>query len=426
MTPSTPSATDDTTRRLSTDAWRILMARILRSAAYGALATVLSIHLERIGLEAVEVGAVLTSALVGSLAANIVWSLSADSFGRRRTVVLMALAMAVSGFIFAITTSVWLLVITAFAGTISATASEVGPFQSVDQAMLPQTVAASHRTWAFSIYNMAAYLAAAVGSLLAGFAGSSVLPEGSGGGLQIVFIAYGFAGLVNAGLFAILSPAVELSPVDGASRYIGLDRSKTIVFKLSALFAIDAFAGGLVVQSVVAYWFHLRWNLDLVSLGSVFFAVNLVAGLSMLLAPVLAERIGLLNTMVWTHIPSNIMLMMVPLAPNVEIAVALFVGRMLVSQMDVPARQSYMMAIVDPAERVPAAGITNVARAAASAISPVISTAAFASASLGLPFIVAGAMKIGYDLIIWQTFRNIRPKEEIERLQRRQANGPQG
>ncbi|MFB9953019.1 MFS transporter [Rhizobium puerariae] len=422
MTTNASSAASETTKRLSTDAWRILIARILRSAAYGALATVLSIHLERIGLGAVEVGAVLTSALIGSLVANILWSLTADRFGRRRTVVVMALVMAVSGFIFAVTTDIWLLVITAFAGTISATASEVGPFQSIDQAMLPQIVPPGHRTWAFSIYNMAAYIAAAIGSLLAGFAGSPVPPGFlSVDGLQILFLAYGFVGLANAVLFGILSPAVELGPVDGASRYAGLDRSKAIVFKLSALFAVDAFAGGLVVQSVVAYWFHLRWNLDLVSLGSVFFAVNLVAGLSMLLAPALAERIGLLNTMVWTHIPSSIMLMMVPLAPNVEMAVALFVGRMLVSQMDVPARQSYMAAIVDPAERVPAAGITNVARAAASAISPVISTAAFASASLGLPFIVAGAMKIGYDLIIWQTFRNIRPKEEIERLERRQA-----
>ncbi|MBY3075160.1 MFS transporter [Rhizobium laguerreae] len=422
MTSNASPTVRETTKRLSADAWWILIARILRSAAYGALATVLSIHLERIGLEALEVGAVLTSALVGSLAANIIWSLTADRFGRRRTVVVMALVMAVSGFIFAITNEVWLLVITAFAGTISATASEVGPFQSIDQAILPQVVSPAHRTWAFSIYNMAAYIAAAIGSLLAGFAGSSMLPGILGDGLQIVFVAYGLAGVANALLFGILSPAVELSRVDGASRYLGLDRSKAVVFKLSALFAIDAFAGGLVVQSVVAYWFHLRWDLDLMSLGSVFFAVNLVAGLSMLLAPVLAERIGLLNTMVWTHIPSNIMLMMVPLAPNVEIAIALFVGRMLVSQMDVPARQSYMMAIVDPAECVPAAGITNVARAAASAISPVISTAAFASASLGLPFVVAGAIKIGYDLIIWQTFRNVRPKEEIERLERRRAN----
>ncbi|MBY3088424.1 MFS transporter [Rhizobium laguerreae] len=422
MTSNASPTVRETTKRLSADAWWILIARILRSAAYGALATVLSIHLERIGLEALEVGAVLTSALVGSLAANIIWSLTADCFGRRRTVVVMALVMAVSGFIFAITNEVWLLVITAFAGTISATASEVGPFQSIDQAILPQVVSPAHRTWAFSIYNMAAYIAAAIGSLLAGFAGSSMLPGILGDGLQIVFVAYGLAGVANALLFGILSPAVELSRVDGASRYIGLERSKAVVFKLSALFAIDAFAGGLVVQSVVAYWFHLRWDLDLMSLGSVFFAVNLVAGFSMLLAPVLAERIGLLNTMVWTHIPSNIMLMLVPLAPSVEIAIALFVGRMLVSQMDVPARQSYMMAIVDPAERVPAAGITNVARAAASAISPVISTAAFASASLGLPFVVAGLMKIGYDLIIWQTFRNVRPKEEIERLERRRAN----
>ncbi|MBY3314433.1 MFS transporter [Rhizobium laguerreae] len=422
MTTNASQTTRETTKRLSADAWWILIARILRSAAYGALATVLSIHLERIGLEALEVGAVLTSALVGSLAANIIWSLTADRFGRRRTVVVMALVMAVSGFIFAITNEVWLLVITAFAGTISATASEVGPFQSIDQAILPQVVSPAYRTWAFSIYNMAAYIAAAIGSLLAGLAGSSMLPEIVGDGLQIVFVAYGLTGVANAVLFGILSPAVELSRVDGASRYLGLDRSKAVVFKLGALFAIDAFAGGLVVQSVVAYWFHLRWDLNLMSLGSVFFAVNLVAGLSMLLAPVLAERIGLLNTMVWTHIPSNIMLMLVPLAPSVEIAIALFVGRMLVSQMDVPARQSYMMAIVDPAERVPAAGITNVARAAASAISPVISTAAFASASLGLPFVVAGLMKIGYDLIIWQTFRNLRPKEEIERLERRRAN----
>lgn len=416
MTTNVPSTASYLTRRLSVDAWRILIARVLRSAAYGALATVLSIHLESIGLDAIEVGAVLTSALIGSLAANILWSLTADRFGRRRTVVVMALVMGVSGFIFTITTEMWLLVITAFAGTISASAAEVGPFQTVEQAMLPQTVAQTHRTWAFSIYNMAAYFAAAIGSLLAGFAGIF-----DGGRLDLVFIAYGVVGFANALLFGTLSPAVELSRVDGASRYVGLDRSKATVFKLSALFAIDAFAGGLVVQSVVSYWFYLRWNLDLVALGSVFFAVNLVAGLSMLLAPPLAERVGLLNTMVWTHVPSNIMLILVPLAPNVEIAIVLLIGRMLVSQMDVPARQSYTMAIVDPAERVPAAGITNVARAAAAALSPVISTVAFASGSLALPFIVAGSMKLGYDLLIWRTFRNLRPKEEIERQERRES-----
>jgi len=188
------------------------------------------------------------------------------------------------------------------------------------------------------------------------------------------------------------------------------------VARLSALFGLDALAGGFVLQSIVAYWFHLRWGLSPAALGVLFFWVGVLSGLSLLAAIWLARRFGLLNTMVFTHLPSNLLLVLVPLAPAAWLAVLLFLARMSVSQMDVPTRKSYTMAVVDPDERTAAAGITNVARTAASAVSPVLSGAAVGIGALGLPFFVAGGLKVVYDGLIYLTFRNVHPPEEQERL----------
>ena len=408
------------------DGRKLLITRMLRSFGYGYLAVVLAIYLEKIGLDTFQIGLILTGALAGSAAMNVFWSLKADAFGRRRTVALMGLLMAVGGVLFAVTDNVWLLALAAFSGTISATASEVGPFLTVEQAILPQTAPDERRTWLFAVYDMLGNFAGAMGALFAGTVGWwASLGFAGAAAYKPLFVLYGIIGLLNTLVFLRLSAKVELAKVEGGQKFVGIHRSRGMVTRLSLLFSMDSFAGGLVVQSLVAYWFYLRWGMSPEVLGVVFFWVNVVSGLSFLGAAPLANRIGLLNTMVFTHLPSNLLLILVPLAPTVELAVAAFLLRMSVSQMDVPTRKSYTMAVVDPDERTATAGITNTVRTAAAAAAPVLSGFAFSVAALGIPFFVAGAVKIVYDGLIWATFKDVRPPEEEARHQAKQERRAQ-
>jgi MFS family permease len=398
---------------LNRDGKTLLACRLLRTFGYGSLAVVLALALEQRGLDPFQVGLVLTAALAGSAAITVIWSLLADRYGRRKTVATMALAMAAGGLLFALTDTVWLLVLASFTGTISATSAEVGPFQTVEQAILPQTAPEERRTWLFAVYTMLGNFAGAAGSLFAGAFGA--LAPGALSGPHAyapLFFLYAAIGLANFALFSTLSERVELAHVQGRRGLIGLHRSRGTVARLSLLFGLDAFAGGLVIQSLVAYWLHIRWGLSPATLGVVFFWVNVLSGLSLLAASWLARRVGLLNTMVFTHLPSNVLLMLVPLAPTAWLAVACFLARMSVSQMDVPTRQSYTMALVDPDERTATAGITTVARTAATALSPLVSSLAFGSSALALPFLLAGGLKIAYDLLLYATFRRVRPPED--------------
>ena len=407
---------------LSADGRRLLIARALRTFAYGYLTVILGVYLDRLGLDPTHIGIVLAAAIGGSAAMTIVWSLLADRYGRRRTVATMAVLMAVGGLVFGLADSFAILLVAAFTGTISATSSEIGVFQTVDQAMLPQTAPDERRTWLFSIYNTVATFAGALGALFAAsasvFAGLGLVGADA---YRPLFVLYAGIGVANLLLFLGLSDGIEVARVHGERRFIGIHRSAGKVAKLSALFGLDAFAGALVVQSLVAYWFYLRWGLVPEQLALVFFAVNVLSGLSLLAAGWLSARIGLLNTMVFTHLPSNVLLVLVPFAPTAPLAVALFLLRMSISQMDVPTRQSYTMAVVDPDERTATAGLTNVARSAASTISPVLTGLAFAAGALGLPFIVAGGLKIAYDGLVFLTFRNVRPPEEQARRAGRAA-----
>ena len=404
---------------LSVDGKKLLVTRILRTFAYGYLAVVLGLYLDRLGMDPTQIGVVFTAAIAGSAVMTVFWSLVADRVGRRRTVAIMAALMALGGIVFALTDNFWLLILGAFTGTISATSSEVGVFQTVEQAVLPQTAPNEKRTWLFSIYNTAANFAGALGSLAAAsVAFFASLGLDGADAYRPLFVFYALVGLLNLLIFLTLSPKVELAHVEGERRFIGIHRSTGTVARLSALFAIDSFAGGFVVQSIVSYWFYLRWGLSIGELAVVFFWVGILSGLSLLAAGWMAERIGLLNTMVFTHIPSSVVLMLIPLAPTAWLAVALFLLRMSVSQMDVPTRQSYTMAVVDPDERTATAGITNVARTTASAISPTFAGMALSAASFGLPFFLAGGLKILYDGLVYFTFRNVHPPEEIERRKR--------
>jgi MFS family permease len=401
---------------LSPDGQRILVARILRTFGYGYLAVILAIYLRELGLDELMIGVILAAAIAGSAVMTVGWSLLADRVGRRRTVVVMAGLMVAGGLLFAITSSPGLLLLAAFTGTVSATSSEVGPFNTVDQAILPQTTTDDRRTSAFAVYGFVGNLSGAIGALFAasvGFFASAGLVGADA--YRPLFVLYAALGLANLVLFAGLSDRVELARVGGERRFIGVHRSGPMVARLALLFGLDAFAGGFVVHALVAYWFSVRWGLSAEALAIVFFWVGALSGVSLLAAGWLARRIGLLNTMVFTHLPSNVLLILVPLAPTAWLAVALFLARMSISQMDVPTRQSYSMAVVEPDERTATAGITNVARAAASAISPVLAGFAFSVAALGVPFFLAGGLKIVYDLLVFATFRGIRPPEEIGR-----------
>src|SRR5215472_12935550 len=295
---------------LQPDGKRLLVTKALRMFGYGYLAVVLGLYLQQLGLSAFQVGIVLTAAVAGSALMNVFWSLAADRFGRRRTIATMALLMIASGLLFAFTDRIWLLVLAAFTGTISATAAEVGPFLTVEQAILPQTAPDDHRTWLFSIYDMLGNFAGAAGALFAGTLGWWAVIGFTGvNAYKPLFLIYALIGLSNTVLFLGLSEKVELARVEGERKFFGIHRSRGTVAKLAALFSLDSFAGGLVVQSLVAYWFYLRWGLSIETLAIVFFWVNMVSGLSFLVAPPLANRIGLLNTMVFTHLPSNVLLM---------------------------------------------------------------------------------------------------------------------
>jgi MFS family permease len=402
---------------LQPDGRKLLLTRALRTFGYGFLAVALGLYLQQLGLSAFQVGVVLTAAVAGSALMNVFWSLAADRFGRRRTIATMAVLMVVGGLLFAFGGRLWLLVLAAFTGTISASSSEVGPFLTVEQAILPQTAPDERRTWLFSIYDTLGSLAGAAGAL---FTGAVVLFTRFGltgaSSYRPLFVIYAAIGLLNLLLFLSLSSGVEAAHVEGARRFVGLHRSTGTVARLSALFGLDALAGGFVLQSIVAYWFHLRWGLSPATLGVLFFWVGVLSGISLLVAGWMAQRFGLLNTMVFTHLPSNLLLVLVPLAPAAWLAVLIFLARMSVSQMDVPTRKSYTMAVVDADERTAAAGITNVARTAASAVAPVLTGAAVGAGALGLPFFVAGGLKVVYDGLIYLTFRNVHPPEERERL----------
>jgi MFS family permease len=406
---------------LSLDGKKLLATRVLRTFAYGYLAVVLGVYLDELGMDATRIGLILAAAVAGSAVMTVFWSLVADRYGRRRTVATMAALMAAGGLVFALTDQFWLLLVGALTGTISTTSSEVGIFQTVEQAILPQTAPNERRTWLFSIYNTVANFAGALGSLAAAAAGVFAgLGFVGADAYRPLFVLYALIGLANLAVFATLSDRVERAKLDGERSFIGIHRSRGTVAKLSALFGLDAFAGGLVVHSIVAYWFVVRWGISLTDLAWIFFWVNVLSGLSLLAAGWLAQRIGLLNTMVLTHLPSNVLLMLVPLMPSAALAVAVFLARMSISQMDVPTRQSYSMAVVGPDERTATAGITNVARTMTSSVSPALAGMAIGAGALGAPFLAAGALKIAYDSLIWLTFRGVRPPEE-EAIRRRRA-----
>ena len=408
---------------LSKDGRILFSTRILRLFAYGFLSVILALYLSELGLSEVNIGLLLTLTLLGDTVISLWITTHADRIGRQRMLIVGAVLMILAAVLFAATRDFYLLLLAATIGVISPSGNEVGPFLSIEQASLTQLVPDRKRTKTFAWYNLAGSFATAMGALSGG--GLSQLLQGLGYmpliSYRVVVLGYGVIGLLLIGLFARLSSTIEVSTGipsvlagnPAPRRFLGLYRSQNVVLRLAALFSLDAFAGGFVVQSLMAFWFNQKFGVEPAVLGAIFFGANILAGISALSAAWVAGKIGLVNTMVFTHLPSNVLLILVPFMPSLGLAIAALLLRFSISQMDVPTRQSYTMAVVASDERSAASGITGVARTIGASLSPVF-TGVFLSnpAFLGLPFILSGTLKIIYDLSLYFNFRAVKPPEE--------------
>jgi MFS family permease len=395
----------------------LFATRFARMFAYGLVSIVLVLYLTRVGFDERTIGALLSLTLAGDLLISLWMTTRADRIGRRKMLIVGAMLMALAGVVFVSTTFFPLLLTAAIVGVISPSGNEVGPFLSIEQAAISEEVHGAKRTHLFAWYNLIGSIATALGALIAGwtvrlsgYVGVSELTAYRG-----ILLVYAAIGLLLLAGFACVSRSVEASKAEaaGPKLFLGLHRSRGIVVKISALFALDAFGGGFVLQSFMAYWFTIRFHVDAGRLGTVFFAANLLSGFSGLVAARLADRFGLINTMVFTHIPSNVLLILVPLMPSFGLAITVLLMRFAISQMDVPTRQSFVASVVATDERAAAGGVTNVFRSCGAMLSPLFAGIMFASPRmLSFPFFFAGGLKIIYDLTLLTMFRQAVPPEE--------------
>jgi predicted MFS family arabinose efflux permease len=401
----------------SRDVPLLFASRAVRLFAFGLLSVVLVLHLAAAGLDARQVGLILSLTLAGDAVISLWVTTRADRAGRRRMLALGAVLMVAAGAILATTSRFALLLVATTLGVVSPSGNEVGPFLAIEQAAISGEVPPARRTSVLAWYALAGSLATALGALAGGVLAEALRRGGATplGAYRTLAAGYALLGAVLLGIAGALSPGVEARAASpgGAAPWLGLHRSRGVVLRLAGLFAVDSFAGGFVVQSLVAYWFARRFGVAEATLGAIFFGANVLAGASALSAAWVARRIGLVNTMVATHLPSNVLLFVVPLMPTLPLAAAALLARFSISQMDVPTRQSYTMAVVDPDERSAAAGVTGIARTVGASLAPIAAGPLYASAALAsLPFFLCGALKIGYDLALWRSFRRLRPPEE--------------
>jgi MFS family permease len=398
----------------------LFSARVIRLLSYGFVSVVLALYLEEVGFSTTQIGLLLSLTLAGDAGISLWLTTSADRFGRRRILILGAALMLLAGVVFIVTRNPVLLMAAAIVGVISPSGNEIGPFLSLEQAGLTQLLPNTQRTRAFAWYNLAGSFATASGALAGGWLAQNLQSDGMPAyeSYRLVLAGYASAAVLLIVLFSVVSSGIEVTAgqrTPSAGLFLGLHRSRGVVLRLSALFGMDAFAGGLIVQSMLAYWFHLRFGVDVGLIGSIFFGANILAGFSALLAVRLAERIGLINTMVFTHIPSSILLMLVPLMPGLAPAIAVLLLRFSISQMDVPTRQSYTMAVVNPDERSAAAGVTGIARSVGAAVSPSLTGVLMTVPWLmSAPFFIAGGLKIIYDVLLFRAFSRLKPPEEVK------------
>src|SRR5919199_5972088 len=416
---------------LSKDGKLLLAARTLRTFAYGFLSVVLAIYIKLVGFNDLYIGIILSATLINSVVFTLMASFYADRIGRRKVLIVYSALMSISGLVFFVTSSYIALIISAFIGTINVTGTEIGAFLSIEQAMLPQTINdPKKRNTIYALYNMAGTFAMSAGVLLSGLPQVFVQQYGLNQieSIKPLFVLYSIIGLGVLGIYLLMSNSVEvnrnnnnnnsnnnITNISKPLRQTLSPKSKEIVGKLSGLFAIDSFAGGFVIQSIVSFWFFSKFGVELTTLSYIFSIAGVLTAFSFLVAAKIADKIGLINTMVFTHIPSNILLILVAFAPTLPLAIAFYLARMALSQMDVPTRQSYIIAVVREEERTAAAGITNTSRNVAQAVSPSLAGYILQSLSfLSAPFILAGVLKIVYDIALYFNFKNIKPSDEME------------
>ncbi len=391
---------------ISRDGKLILLEKTVRTVPYGFLSFAFSLYLRSLGFSDFAIGVVLTLTILSSALYTFIISFIADRIGRRETLIFFALTDFVAGTLLFSSAIWWAPVLAGIVGNMTVGAGEVGPFLSLEQAMLPRTSDPNRRTLAFSVYNLVGYGASALGALLA-----ELTPAPGYSQLQPFFLGYMASGLLGATLYFTLSNRVEVERT-AAQRAALSPKARPVVFKLSALFGLDSFGGGFIGGNILSLYFTYRFNLNLASLGLIFAAAQVVTAVSFLLAERIARRIGLLRTMVFSHVPSNAFLIGVAFAPTAIGAVFLLLCRQSLSQMDVPTRQSYVMAIMDESDRTAAAGFTSTTRTVTSSVSPPLATYALANLWLGTPLVLAGTLKLAYDTLIYASFRKVRPPEE--------------
>jgi MFS family permease len=401
------------------DARLLFAARAVRLFSYGLISVVLVLYLAAVGVPAEQIGLLLALTLAGDAVVSLWLTTHADRVGRRRVLIIGAILVLLAAAVFVATDVFLVLALAATLGVISPSGNEVGPFLAVETAALTQTVSGTQRTRILGYFNLVGSFATAIGALVGGGVAQLLIGQGlaPADAYRAVVITYGLLGLVMAGLFALVSPKVEVAtpPDTSIQRRLGLHRSQRTVTKLSALFGLDAFGGGFVVTSLIAFWFSVRFGADPGFIGAVIFGANILAGLSSLAAAWIAARIGLIRTMVFTHLPSNVLLILIPFMPTLELAVAVLLFRFSISQMDVPTRQSYTMAVVQPDERSAAAGVTGITRTMGASAAQLFAAPLYASAIAAAPFVISGTLKIVYDLLLYREFRNMAPPEETPR-----------
>ncbi len=392
----------------SADARRILVGRGLRGFADGLVSVLLAGYLTRLGFTPLQVGAIVTGTLLGSAALTMVVGVAGHRLERRPVLLGASLLMFATGLGFAGITAFWPLLAVAVVGTLNPSAGDVSVFLPTEQAALAQTTSGHHRTHLFARYNVIGNVAGALGALASGVPAAVAHRYGTdlAAAERSGFVFYGAVALATALLYAGLGRSVE---VGAAPNGRPLARSRGIVLELAALFSLDSFGGGFVVQSLLVLWLYQRFHLSVQAMAGLFFAAGLLGGFSQLVSPVLATRIGLVQTMAYTHLPANLLLVAAGVVPSAPLAVACLLLRAALSQMDVPARQAYVMAVVPPEERAAAASVTNVPRSLAAAIPPFLTGLMLDRSSFGWPLVCGGLLKALYDLLLLARFRAVRP-----------------
>lgn len=401
---------------------RLLWSKGLRAFADGYVSLLLPMYLLSLGMSPLDVGVIATSTLLGSGALTLIVGIQAYRFELRTLLLMAAMLMTATGLGFATVTDFWPLLVIAFVGTINPSSGDVSVFLPLEHAVLSHVVSDSERTAIFARYGMVGSLAAALGALFAGFPELLVLKMqvSMKGALQGMFVLYAGIGIAAALIYSGLprDAAAEAGRVKTP-----LQKSKAMVYKLAALFSLDAFSGGLIVHSMIALWLYQKFELSIAVAGTIFMWTGILSAFSYPLAARLARRFGLVNTMVFTHLPSSVFLILVPFMPTLGWAITMLLARSALSQMDVPTRNSYVMAIVPPEERPAAASVTSVPRSLASAVGPVLAGYLLTVSSFGLPLVIAGSLKITYDLLLLRTCRHIRPPEETSHVDRAALHG---